>query len=79
MNKDGLRKVKEGNMGAVKLRICLLLLVGVFLCAGAMSAQATIVSDEYYGAMDYGHGDVIGDVNVFGISEADVNLAGSIP
>jgi hypothetical protein len=48
----------------------------VFLCGG--SALAYTIDDVYYGSDDHGHGDVIGNENMFGIDGADVSVTGTL-
>lgn len=54
----------------------LLVLVSFLFLAGVASGLP--ITDNFIGGNDHGHGDVIGDSNKFGISEAEVTLNNGI-
>ena len=49
----------------------------LIFCASAQAAPMNI-ADDYWGSDSHGHGDVIGDDKLFGISSMDVELVGSL-
>jgi hypothetical protein len=60
------------------LKVFLLLILAIFMMTGSSMAVPTTVPDVYWGAIDYGYNDVIGDPNKFGISNAVVDITGTI-
>ncbi len=58
-------------------KVLSILAVVTLLVGLAGMAQAYTITDEYVGEDDHGYGDVIGDVNDFGIDEMEVELVGT--
>lgn len=58
-------------------KVLSILAVVTLLIGLAGMAQAYTITDEYVGEDDHGYGDVIGDVDDFGIDEMEVELVGT--